>query len=96
MLANDLRKGDRVVLHNGWNATIKDNKKGNIRVATVEGFATETGSIYIWDIKGRVLVGEPVNRVQYLIDFSSGKMLEEIELTPKQAKHRATVKTWGF
>jgi preprotein translocase subunit YajC len=52
MLANDLKKGDRVHLNNGWRATIMDNKKGSIRFAQVEGFVTELGSIYVWDIAG--------------------------------------------
>ena len=55
MLANDLKKGDQVVMTNGWTATIEDNKRGNIRMATVAGYATEMGSIYIWDIQGVVL-----------------------------------------
>lgn len=50
MKTNDLKKGDRVLLRNGWYATIEDNKKGNIRLATVEGFYTETGSVYAHDI----------------------------------------------
>ena len=49
--ANDLKKGDRVRLNNGWFATIEDNKKGAIRMATVEGFETEMGSIYAADIQ---------------------------------------------
>jgi preprotein translocase subunit YajC len=52
MLANDLKKGDRVHLNNGWSATVMDNMRGNIRLAQVEGFVTELGSIYIWDIVG--------------------------------------------
>ena len=83
MLSNDLKKGDRVVLHNGWKATIEDNKKGNTRMATVEGFATEIGSIYAWDIKGKV-------------DFQSGNILDTIELTAKQSKAKAAVNAWGF
>ena len=53
--ANDLKKGDRVRLRNGWFATIEDNKKGAIRMATVEGFVTEMGSIYAADIKLKVI-----------------------------------------
>jgi hypothetical protein len=49
--ANDLKKGDRVRLSNGWYATIEDNKKGAIRMATVEGLVTEMGSIYAADIQ---------------------------------------------
>lgn len=48
---NSLKKGMRVILANGWRATIEDNKKGNIRLATVEGYYTEMGSIYAWDIE---------------------------------------------
>jgi hypothetical protein len=47
---NDLKKGARVLLRNGWYATIQDNRKGDVRVATVEGLCTETGSVYAHDI----------------------------------------------
>jgi preprotein translocase subunit YajC len=50
MKTNDLKKGARVLLENGWYATIEDNAKGNTRIATVEGFVTEIGSIYAHDI----------------------------------------------
>ena len=50
MKTNDLKKGDRVQLRNGWFATIADNLKGNTRMATVEGYETETGSVYSHDI----------------------------------------------
>ena len=50
MKTNDLKKGARIKLRNGWLGTIADNKKGNIRMATVEGFHTETGSVYAHDI----------------------------------------------
>lgn len=48
---NSIKKGMRVILANGWRATIEDNKRGNIRLATVEGYFTEMGSIYAWDIE---------------------------------------------
>jgi hypothetical protein len=54
ILSNDLKKGDMVILHNGWKAKIEDNKKGNIRMATVYGLYTEMGSIYSHDVKGRI------------------------------------------
>lgn len=47
---NALKKGTRIVLKNGWKATLMDNKKGSIRLAEVEGFYTEIGSIYAADI----------------------------------------------
>ncbi len=50
MKTNELKKGDRVQLRNGWMATIADNMKGNTRMAAVEGFVTETGSVYSHDI----------------------------------------------
>lgn len=47
MLVKDITKGMRVQLKNGWFATMLDNKKnGTTRLATVEGYFTETGSIY--------------------------------------------------
>lgn len=50
MKTNDLKKGDRIQLRNGWEATIEDNRKGDIRMATVYGFETEMGSVYSHDI----------------------------------------------
>lgn len=55
---NELRKGTRIQLRNGWYATLVDNKKGNIRDATVEGYVTETGSVYAHDITYALLCGE--------------------------------------
>jgi len=81
MNTNELKSGDRVKLDNGWYATIKDNKKGNIRLAEVEGYFTEIGSIYAWDIK-------------YHIN-SAGEYIP-IELTTKQNKDMQRVKALGF
>ena len=47
---NDLKKGTRVRLKNGWEAEIFDNMRGNIRQAKVFGDYTEIGSIYAHDI----------------------------------------------
>lgn len=57
---NDLKKGARVMLKNGWFATIEDNKKGNTRLATVEGYYTEMGSIYAHDIAYAIIDGQRV------------------------------------
>jgi preprotein translocase subunit YajC len=38
MQTNELKKGDRVVLANGWQATIEDNHKVNTRLATVDNY----------------------------------------------------------
>lgn len=50
MKTNDIKKGQRVKLRNGWEGTMADNAKGNTRMVRVEGFYTETGSVYSHDI----------------------------------------------
>ena len=50
MKTNDLKKGARIKLANGWLAIIEDNKKGNIRMATVDGLVREMGSVYSHNI----------------------------------------------
>jgi hypothetical protein len=47
---NDLKKGTQIMLKNGWAAVIYDNKKGNTRLAEVDGIFKEIGSIYAHDI----------------------------------------------
>jgi hypothetical protein len=47
---NDLKKGTQIMLKNGWAAVIYDNKKGNTRLAEVDGIFKEIGSIYSHDI----------------------------------------------
>jgi hypothetical protein len=54
---NDLKKGTRIQLANGWYGTISDNAKGNIRMAIVEGTYTENGSVYSHDIVRAVVNG---------------------------------------
>ena len=77
---NDLKKGNRVLLANGWYATMADNRKGDIRVATVEGMVTETGSIYAHDIMKAEIAGSWVR----------------VEHTPKQLEMKNRVTNWGF
>lgn len=50
MKTNDIKKGMRIRLSNGWFGTMMDNKKGNIRMAEVEGNYTEIGSVYAHNI----------------------------------------------
>lgn len=57
---NDLKKGSRVLLRNGWYATVEDNKKGSTRMCTVEGFCTEMGSVYATDIQFAIIDGNKV------------------------------------
>lgn len=54
MTTNDLRRGDRVRLRSGWYATIEDDKRGNTRLARVEGFVTEVGSVYSHDVVAHI------------------------------------------
>ena len=55
MKTNDIKKGMRIQLASGWFGTMFDNKKGNTRMAEVEGYETEIGSVYSHDIT-KVLV----------------------------------------
>ena len=55
---NDLKKETRIQLKNGWYATLKDNAKGNTRLAEVEGLYTETGSVYSHDIARALINGQ--------------------------------------
>jgi hypothetical protein len=73
MTTNEIKKGTRFRLRNGWEATMEDNRKGNIRMATVEGVCTEMGSVYAHDIVS-VLIGEA---------------WQPVTKTDKQAKCRA-------
>jgi hypothetical protein len=72
---NDLKKGTRIQLRNTWFATIADNTKLLTRMATVEGFETETGSVYAHDI-----VSAKINGVWV-----------DVEHTPAQNKLRELV-----
>lgn len=42
MRANDLRKGDRVIMRDGTEATVLDNRKGQLRRLEIWGDAGET------------------------------------------------------
>jgi len=75
---NDLKKGTRILLKNGWYATLEDNQRGNTRLATVEGYVTEMGSIYAHDIAKAEIGGSWVS----------------ISLTPQQEACRDRVKTF--
>lgn len=58
MTTNDLKKGTIVYLRNGWRARLEDNKKGNIRMATVYGIYEEIGSVYAHDIVSAEIAGQ--------------------------------------
>jgi hypothetical protein len=82
---NELKKGRRVLLRNGWQADIMDNMKGNTRLAKVYGFETEIGSVYSHDIAQAETLG--INSLTQWI---------RVEHTPAQQKLRAKVKAYGF
>ena len=79
MKTNDIKKGMRIQLRNGWYGTMYDNMKGNTRMAEVEGYETEIGSVYSHDI---VLV--QVNGTW-----------TKVEHTPKQIELRNSVNNWA-
>ena len=78
MKTNELKKGARVRLRNGWYATIADNARGNIRMCEVQGDFTEIGSVYAHDIV-RACPNVP------------GGFWQDVEHTPAQLKLRETV-----
>ena len=55
---NDLKKGTPITLRNGWGAIIMDNMKGVTRLAEVDGYFKEIGSIYAHDIDTAYINGE--------------------------------------
>lgn len=81
MLINDLKKGDRVILENGWFATVADNRKGGIRkMLTVEGYATETGDVYVDEI------------MAYVESDGEDSLYTELLMTVKQEKDMTKVR----
>ena len=85
MLTNELKKGARIQLANGWFATIYDNAKGNTRMAEVEGFFTEIGSVYAHDIS--ICILNPGTDAEEIVP---------IEHTPAQLKLKARLKVMGW
>ena len=69
---NEIRKGARIKLRNGWEADMADNAKGTIRTAKVYGHVTEIGSVYAHDI----------------MSVKVGDTWQPIEHTPAQVKLR--------
>jgi len=78
---NDIKKGEVVLLANGWQARIEDNCKGQVRMATVFGIYTEMGSIYASDIRE--------------VQTASGEW-EKVSITSKQKTLADNRKMWGF
>ena len=80
MKTNEIKKGDRIKLKNGWEGVMMDNRRGNIRMAKIEGLVEEIGSIYAKDISAV---------------FKDGKW-EKVELTKKQKETAEMLKVLGF
>jgi hypothetical protein len=80
--STDLAKGTVCYLAGtGWRATLMDNcKRQNTRVAMVEGFYTEAGSVYTHDIELAEIDGD----------------LCQVQHTPKQNEMREQVAAWGL
>jgi hypothetical protein len=78
---NDIKKGEVVLLANGWQARIEDNRKGQVRLATVFGTYTDIGSIYASDIRQ--------------VQTPSGEW-ESVSITSKQKTLADNRKQWGF
>lgn len=64
MKTSEIKKGMRILLSNGWYGTMMDNMRGTTRLAEVEGYYTEVGSVYSYDIVA-VEVGGEFQKVDY-------------------------------
>lgn len=78
MRTNDIKKGMRIRMRNGWEGTMKDSRKGNTRQVEVYGYATETGDVYAHDIVE--------------VRVTPRDKWESVQHTPEQDELRFTVK----
>ena len=97
MKTNDLKKGAIIQLENGWFATLEDNQRGNIRMATVDGLVKEMGSVYGHDIAWYRVSDEtkvasiPEEQFNAMKKISNGEwkgFYFRVEHTPAQVKAR--------
>ena len=66
MKANDLVKGDWVLLRNGWLAQVAQKRvRGNTPMLKVYGFYTEIGSCYVWDIAAKIQPLIPIGATEF-------------------------------
>jgi hypothetical protein len=82
MFSKDLKKGDRVLLKNGWEATIKGSARGTTTLCEVYGFETELGSVYTHDIDAR--------------QIAPGLWVRDIELTKSQIACQKMASSMGW
>lgn len=80
MKTNELKKGARIQLRNGWYGTVYDNARGNTRMCEVEGYCTEIGSVYSHDI----------------VRALGSNGWENVDHTPAQLKLRNVVARMGY
>ena len=80
MLTNEIKKGMRIRLANGWEADMMDNLKGNTRMAKVYGIYTEIGSVYSHDI----------------VAVKVGDEWVSVEHNEKQKRLKKSVASFGF
>jgi hypothetical protein len=97
MKTNDLKKGHRVKLANGFMAVIDDNLRGNTRQAVVHGYSTDTGSVYSHDIDwyrypdNMPVADAPVGPIMKVQDGEFKGFYGKVEHTAAQEKLRGTV-----
>lgn len=96
MTTNELKKGDRVKLRNGWFATIMDNLKGNTRLADVEGYCREIGSVYSHDIEFYIPQANGRTLPFSVRCTEAGEDPIKIEHTPAQLKLKKRVESLGL
>lgn len=75
MKTSEIKKGMRILLSNGWYGTMMDNLRGTTRLAEVEGYYTEVGSVYSYDIVAVEVNGQ----------------FQKVDYTEKELKLKKTV-----
>lgn len=85
----EVKKGDRVMLANGWEADVMDNTVNqHTRVCMVYGFVDEMGSVYSTDIA--------YVRRNVFSDSENYKAWMKVEHTPAQLKAKVMRAGMGF
>jgi hypothetical protein len=82
MKTNELKKGTRVQLANGWEANILGSARGTSCLCQVHGLVDEGGSVYSHDI------------ISYKDD--KGNWRNDIEYSPAQLNCKKMVKKLGY
>ena len=67
---NDIKKGQRIRMDNGWTGTMMDNNKGNTRCCEIEGFVKEVGSVYAHNI---AYVQDPITGVWETVEHTKSQ-----------------------